>query len=239
MKHFFITGVGKGIGKALAEELLKDGESFVTGYGRTNTIEHKNYNFQKLDLLDLDALKNFSFPQLERDTEVHLINNAGVLEEVKYVGDQDPFKIKDTYTVNLLAPHILCNHFISAYKDLTAFKSILNISSGAARYPIDGWSTYCASKAAIDMLTQVLSHEESLKKRGFSFFAVAPGIVDTGMQNQIRSADPGSFSRVKDFIAYKEEDQLLKPAMVAEKLTRILYKEKQSPEPVFALKDFR
>jgi benzil reductase ((S)-benzoin forming) len=112
------------------------------------------------------------------------------------------------------------------------------VSSGAGKNPVDGWSVYCATKAGIDMYTRTLAEELKIdgKKHIFAF-AVAPGIVDTAMQDQIRTASSGDFSRVSAFIEYKNTDQLAHPDFVARKYLTILELPEKFKDVVFPVKD--
>mgnify|MGYP003654976508 FL=1 len=82
---YIITGVSKGLGKAIAELLLDKGE-LVTGIGRNSTIEHDNYTFQKCDLTNSLEIENLTFDLLEE--AVILINNAGIIGEIKRLSDK-------------------------------------------------------------------------------------------------------------------------------------------------------
>ncbi|MGP1615597.1 MAG: SDR family NAD(P)-dependent oxidoreductase, partial [Pollutimonas bauzanensis] len=95
---------------------------------------------------------------------------------------------------------------------------ILNISSGAGRNPTAGWGVYCATKAALDHYTQVL-HAEN---HGARVASLAPGVIDTGMQEKIRGSDAASFPNVERFAQMHEQGQLSSPGAVAEKILRYL-----------------
>jgi benzil reductase ((S)-benzoin forming) len=95
---------------------------------------------------------------------------------------------------------------------------VVNISSGAATKPIDGWSGYSASKAALNMLSLSAQAEAELDQTGIRFFAVAPGVVDTDMQQQIRTASQVDFSLLPKFIDLKKNNELSSPELAAEKI---------------------
>lgn len=222
MNYYILTGASKGIGKALAEELLKDKNNRVIGVSRSNTIEHPNYHYQPLDFSDIPAVEHnlqkvfLSYKDAER---LVLINNAGVLGDIGYVGEGMPNeRFEFVFDVNVIVPAMLMNTFLQVYQQHPAEKLILNISSGAGKYPIDGWASYCASKAALDMLSMTIQKEQDMRGSGVKVYALAPGVVDTAMQGQIREADADRFSTVEKFRDYKATNALAQPEDVAGKI---------------------
>lgn len=230
MKQYFITGTSSGIGKALAEKALADGHK-VVGISRRHIIEHENYRHLSYDLSDLENYHLINFAVNKEAEEVILINNAGTLGDVKPVGRQDPKATERAYQINVVAPSIFCQLFISQLGSQR--KKILNISSGAGQYPVPGWSTYCASKSAIDLFTQVLvkDHPE------LQAWAIAPGIVDTEMQGEIRKMEEENFPEVERFKEYKEKGELNSPREVADKLISVIDNPKKAPGIVFSIRD--
>ena len=119
----------------------------------------------------------------------------------------------------------LSSHFIRMSTGITVPKVIVNISSGAAQRPMWGWSTYCSTKAAIDMFTRVAALEQEDRENPVRVLAFAPGIVDTPMQEKIRNTGPEDFRDRDTFISYKQEGQLLDPSVVAKRLREIILDE--------------
>lgn len=236
--HYFLTGTSRGIGKAMAEALLSEPGNQVTGLSRSNTISHERFTHVPLDLSDLQQVREWKFPQLPSAKKIVLVNNAGMIGDVKYAGRMSEDDIVRTYNVNLVAPSLLVNSFLRSYSEQPAEQVILNVSSGAAKNPIDGWSIYCATKAGLDHFSRTVAEE--LKQAGKTqvhLFSVAPGVVDTSMQEQIRSSSDADFSRLEQFIDYKKSDQLLSPSLVASKYLAILGFPKNYGEIVFSLRD--
>ena len=93
---------------------------------------------------------------------------------------------------------------------------VTTISSGASKYPIGSWSAYCVSKAGLDMWTRCLAEEG--KDHNISAISVAPGIVDTNMQVNIRSSKPEDFPLHPHFVDYHDSGQLVNPEEVAKQL---------------------
>lgn len=118
--------------------------------------------------------------------------------------------------LNLAAPMILTDAFAKAYGDRSGQKIIINISSGAAHKPLPGWGEYCTSKAGLAMFSKVAAEE--LKEKGIRVFSLAPGIVDTEMQAEIRHAHSEDFPALERFVSYKSEGQLSSAEEVAKKI---------------------
>jgi benzil reductase ((S)-benzoin forming) len=212
------------LGKALVEELLKNENNYIVGLGRTSSIKHERFEFTKIDLSKLELVKNYQFIQIIDAESIILINNSGMLGYVDVVGNIENQSIIDTFNVNTIAPAILMNNFVNAYQSFKGKKLILNVSSGAGRHAIDSWSSYCASKAALDMFTSVANQEQKNKyqENNIKLISIAPGIVDTKMQDEIRGFDKSKFSEVNRFISYKKENQLTSPEEVAHKLIQLI-----------------
>lgn len=246
MNYYYITGTSRGIGKAFAEHLLANPSNSVIGISRRKTIEHANYRHFYLDLTDAGAVAEFRFELHANAQKIYLINNAGALGFIKPAGKQDADTIIRNYTLNLIAPTVLTNEFMSCYEKTDCEKVIVNISSGAGKNPVDGWAVYCASKAGLDMMSRVVDLEQKIRMehpqenihRGFRIFSIAPGVVDTEMQEGIRAADEEDFSRLKDFISYKVNKQLLSPKAVSEKYVKLLENLHSIKDVLSSIKDY-
>jgi benzil reductase ((S)-benzoin forming) len=114
---------------------------------------------------------------------------------------------------------------------------VLNISSGAAQRPVDGWAAYCASKTALNALSETTQKEQDLRGSGVRVWALAPGVVDTAMQAHIRTAAVGQFSEAGKFAGYKAEGQLQAPATVASSLANWLRTTSNKAPSVLRLSD--
>lgn len=237
MNYFFITGTSKGLGKALAELLLEDHQNVVYGLSRTNSIQHSNFTQVKIDLSDLTQVEAFKFPDLNDADKIVLVNNAGIVGDVAHVGKIDNKKIIACYNLNLIAPAILTNMFVAAYSKFTTEKMILNISSGAGRTPIDGWNVYCSSKAGLDMFSQVLKEETTINQSNITVLSLAPGIIDTNMQEQIRSSNKSGFSNIERFVAYKNNGDLSSPENTAKQVLRFITEKELSNNVLCSVRD--
>lgn len=238
MNYYFVTGASRGIGKAMVDCLLQDKDNHVTGISRTELPGKQGYEHVTMDLSDVTAVSGFEFRQLKDATRIVLINNAGAISKIKPLGQQDTDEMIRDFHVNLVSPALLINKFIDAYKDYAAEKMIVNVSSGAGKNPVDGWSTYCASKAGLDMLTKVADKEASMGRYGgFSILSIAPGVVDTQMQQQIRNSKADDFSRIAEFEQYKESGKLADPETIARKYIFLINNPEKIPGVVFSVND--
>lgn len=236
MNYFFITGSSKGLGKSLTELLLTDANNFIYGFARTNSINHENYMHTTLDFNDLDQVSDYTFPKLADAKKIILINNAGIVGDIKHGGRIDSQSIISCYNINTIAPAILTNNFMANYSNDTE-KLIINISSGAGRTPIDGWSIYCSSKAGIDMFSQVLHEEIKIENNNCTILSLAPGIIDTDMQVNIRSSAANDFSNIEKFIEYKKEGDLASPDFTAKQVLQFINNPKLASDTLCSVRD--
>lgn len=224
MRHFYITGTSRGIGSALATYFLEMGDK-VTGISRTKSIEHVNYRHIYQDL----SQQNVSEFQLDTDaSEIILINNAAKLGTVKRFSESTDSEFHEIFQLNVFTPLQLMKHFSNSVQGHQRLR-ILNISSGAANRPIPSWMNYCASKAALDMSSEVFYLEEKERNRSVQVLLISPGVVDTVMQQEIRASCKDDFSSHQLFSGLKSNNELVSTHVIARKLSKVL----QNTEPIF------
>jgi len=212
----YVTGVSRGLGKAIALKFLQEGYP-VTGLGRSSDIHHENYTFQACDLSVSSELENIQFDS--ESEEIILINNAGQIGHLQRSSDQTEPDFEEVLRVNTLAPMYLSWACLNQAKGAV---KIANISSGAATRAIPGWAAYCASKAALDRFSETLQLEETEKGSDVRIWSVAPGVIDTAMQEKIRAASPANFSSLNTFLDLKKNDELTSPEVASDKLFRLV-----------------
>lgn len=132
-----------------------------------------------------------------------IVNNAGVIDPIGRIGDTDPAAWARLIDVNVTGAY----HGVRAALPLLGTGGVVvNISSGAASNPMEGWSAYCASKAALAMLTRSIAHEYGAV--GILAYGFRPGVVDTNMQAEIRASGLNPVSRIP-------RENLLRPEVPA------------------------
>jgi NAD(P)-dependent dehydrogenase (short-subunit alcohol dehydrogenase family) len=143
-----------------------------------------------------------------------LVNNAGVIDPVAPLWRTDPVVWLESLTINLGGPYLMARAVVPGMVG-RGWGRIVNVSSGAARGAVTGWSAYCAAKAGLDHLTRVLAAE--LAGQGVSVNAVYPGLVDSAMQARIRAVPAADFgaANAARFRGFLEQGRLRSPAVPA------------------------
>ncbi|PHV13137.1 SDR family NAD(P)-dependent oxidoreductase [Chitinimonas sp. BJB300] len=247
---YIVTGAGRGLGLGLARAIAAQGAHLVA-VGRHETPELDTlgsnlpgYRFVALDLADSDQVTEAaeevfgSLARLDWDG-VYLINNAGTVEPVAPAGGYDDATLLQCLTVNLSAAMQLGNAFIRHFQTRVSDRRIINISSGAGRKPYPSWSAYCASKAGLDMYSQCVGVEQAQRRDGIRIAALAPGIIDTGMQADIRKASENDFPMVKQFRRYKTEGELADPDVCGREIIKLMQSEHIGFGNLLDIRDFR
>ena len=190
MRSFLITGVSRGLGEELFEQLAADPEHRVIGVGRTFTDQQRELAEADPDRISLHKMDFAAATPVPAELATHgvthacLILNAGMVEPVGAIGALDPAVVRESVAVNLAAPMIVADAFVRALPPGTP-GSVLFISSGAATRPIEGWAAYCAAKAGGEMFFRVLAEE----RPDLYVASVNPGRMDTGMQGVLRRSE--------------------------------------------------
>lgn len=198
-----ITGASRGIGEACALELAEQGAAVVLTARNEQAVKELAKKVEAkggkalglaADVTGYQALENVLEQTLKHFGKVTgLINNAGVIEPIAFLDNTDPTAWAQTIQINLIGAYNAIRVFLPQF---TAQNQglIINISSGAAFNPLEGWSAYCASKAGLAMLTHsVMLETEGKKIRTYGF---GPGVVDTDMQGQIRASGINRVSQI-------------------------------------------
>lgn len=223
MNIYIVTGASKGIGFELMKQ-LRDRGGKVIGVARTNQGDPSD--FIKADLSETSKLDEMIWHIVEENiyqaTAFTLINNAGIVEPIGLSGSVNAEQITQAVSINMTAPMVLSNAFIASLKRFEGQKKIVNISSGAGRKSYEGWGVYCATKAGLDHFSRVISLEQENAEFPVEIVSIAPGIIDTGMQETIRSSDADDFPLLDRFIDYKSQGQLSSAAQTAGQLIAVL-----------------
>ncbi|MEX2505275.1 MAG: SDR family NAD(P)-dependent oxidoreductase [Egicoccus sp.] len=179
-----------------------------------------------LDLADATAWDAFatSFEQLvgEQSWErITVIHNAGVLQPIGFVGEVDADAYRRHVLVNSAATQVLGHAVLTAVRDLSCRRELVLISSGAATTARAGWAAYGAAKAAGDHWVRAVGKEQQIRG-GVKVLSVAPGVVATAMQEQIRATDERDFPGVERFHQLHDEGHLQTPEDAARRLWALL-----------------
>jgi len=219
LRAAIVTGVSRGLGEALAHALLERGYH-VVGVGRTSAFRLAGpfYRFAQAELAQadrIDAMLEAPFTELaaRRPEYVCLINNAAVGTPVGIHGRMASDAIAESLAINLAAPAALCNLFCRVFADDAVERRIINVSSGAASNAMPAMSGYCVAKAGLEMLTRVLATEKQGER--FRAITIRPGVIDTGMQEQMRSQPKEVLPGVALFEGFHKGGQLVPPDTTA------------------------
>jgi benzil reductase ((S)-benzoin forming) len=226
MDFYLVTGTTKGIGAALRDVLIANPNNRVVTLSRTSAASGAQANvFVDFAAPEtVDAAFQSVLPYLAAATwdRAVLINNAGVVTPVGPFDRIDAAALMSNLNVNVASPMLLTAAFARATRAHAARRLVINISSGAAKRPVPGWSAYCAAKAALEMATQVAAIEAPLNDDTLAVCSLAPGVVDTPMQGQIREKTPAEFPDVERFRAMKKDGALRSAHDVARDIVRLI-----------------
>ena len=181
-KTIYITGVSSGLGHGLAKVYLEQGAT-VYGCSRRKPEElvDLGLRFQAIDLSDANTGKVLLSNQIQGvDRFDVVILNAAKLGEIRDMQDTPLTDLRETMEINLWANKWVLDTFFSWNRDV---KQVIAISTGASRSGSRGWNGYSLSKAALNMLVQLYAGE----RPETHFTSLAPGLVDTAMQDYITS----------------------------------------------------
>jgi 3-oxoacyl-[acyl-carrier protein] reductase len=202
-KVILVTGASRGIGAAAAAALAREGANVVltardgerlAAEARAITEAGGLADAKPCDVSDFAAVEKLVSELEARFGHVDaLINNAGVIEPIASVAESDPAIWARNIEINL----------VGAYNPIRALLprmvkagggTIVNVSSGAAIRPLEGWSAYCAGKAGLAMLTRSIILENP--NNGIRVFGFQPGTTDTDMQVLIRASGINMVSKI-------------------------------------------
>jgi NAD(P)-dependent dehydrogenase (short-subunit alcohol dehydrogenase family) len=178
---------------------------------------------RRVDVTDAAAVERFAAEVHDRLGPIDLwVNNAGLLGPIDPVRDADPVAVAANVQVNVLG---VVHGTQSFLRHRSGEAVLVNVSSGAGSKAYAGWAAYCASKAAVERFTEVVALEE----RGLRAYAVAPGVVDTDMQAEIRSTPVERFPGVERFRDLQARGAFNSPAWVARQLLDLAFGDLRPP----------
>jgi NAD(P)-dependent dehydrogenase (short-subunit alcohol dehydrogenase family) len=240
-----LTGASRGLGAAMAEQLLKPGHRLVTLSRHAAdlwVVQGSDLEQWALDLADpgpaAARVEAFLAAQDPKGlASATLINNAAALATPAPLEHQGGDELSRAMRVGLEAPLLLSAAFLRATAAWTVLRKLLFISSGLGRRAMAGSAAYCAVKAGMDHLARSIALEQATQPNGARAVSLAPGVIDTDMQVQLRGADPALFAARENFAALHAKGQLDTPAAAAAKVLRYLAREDFGSNPVADVRD--
>lgn len=215
------------MGLAMAQQLLRQGHDLITIARQRNAqldalAQAAGVHLQQWqhDLsaphTAAQALREWLLAQPPAAyASVTLINNAGVIPPIAPLAHSDWDAVSNGLRVGLEAPMLLTSSFLQATEAWSASRKILNISSGMGRRALASQATYCAAKAGMDMFSMSVALDEAAKPNGARICALAPGVIDTDMQRQMRNTDAANFPDVSRFAQLHATGNLTSPEEAA------------------------
>lgn len=244
-----LTGASRGMGRAMAEQLIQPGRELLcisrrsdpalttlaseAGITLTQWEEDLAMPLQTVGRLTawLQMVRSQTF-----DT-VTLINNAGALAPPRPLSNADAGHVSNALRVGLEAPMLLTSAFLRATALWRGERKVLNISSGLGRNAMASQAPYCAAKAGMDHFTRAVALEEAARPNGARIVSLAPGVIDTDMQSQLRAGHPDQFPDLARFVKLQAEGQLDAPATAAAKVLAYLSRADFGKQPVADVRD--
>lgn len=194
-KTAIVTGASKGIGEATARHLAANGVNVVLAARSEDAVRNiaDEINAEggkalgvSCDVSNLDQVSAVVDRTISQFGTVDIIvNNAGLIEPIARLEDSDPDMWGHVIDVNVKGVYYAI-HGVLPHMHKQGAGVIINISSGAATSALEGWSHYCASKAAALSITRCVHREEA--ENGIRVVGLSPGTVATDMQVQIKAS---------------------------------------------------
>lgn len=219
-KLFVLTGASRGMGAAIAEQLLapdhvllcisrKRSEALAARAQAAGTA-CEQWSLDLSQSIDAAAKLQAWIAALDGGAfeSAALINNAAALTRIGPIDEDSDADLASALRVGLEAPLLLSAAFLRATRAWKADKRVLNISSGLGRRAMAGSAAYCATKAGMDHLTRAMALDEANRPFGAKLVSLAPGVIDTDMQVHLRASDEAGFPEKANFVGLKEKGQL-------------------------------
>lgn len=239
-----LTGASRGLGAAIAAQRLQPGHRLLAIARHATTLLAR----EGCELLQWRADLAEPAPVAERletwlleeaaagPASVTLINNAALLSAPGPLQGTPDAELSRALRVGLEAPLLLAAAFLRATESWAVPRRLLFISSGLGRRAMAGSAGYCAAKAGMDHLARALALEQAGLPNPARVVSLAPGVIDTDMQVQLRTSDPSRFPEQARFAALKAGGLLDTPEQAAAKVLAYLARPDFGCEPVADLR---
>jgi benzil reductase ((S)-benzoin forming) len=238
-----LTGASRGLGLGLARHILQPGHRLLTISRHAADLpppagaELLQWTHDLSDPVPLAARLHDWLATQQRVASVTLIHNAALLSRPGPLAESDADELSRALRVGLEAPLVLSAAFLRATAAWTVPRRLLFVSSGLGRFAMAGSASYCATKAGMDHLARALALEEATRPHGARVVSLAPGVIDTDMQVQLRGADAAAFPARERFVALQRNGQLDSPAQAAAKVLAYLARPDFGSNPVGDVRD--
>ncbi len=246
-KHLtIVTGASRGLGLAMCAQLLAQGHAVVAIARQPTELQVPTGGELLAWSLDLSEPQSaarhladwLAGPGAKPWASATLINNAGVVSQLAPLSGGTSADLSNALRVGLEAPLLLTAAFLRATTGWAVPRKVLLISSGLGRHAMAGSASYCAAKAGMDHLARAVALEEAERPNGARIVSLAPGVIDTDMQVQLRAADPVQFPARERFVSLKTGGQLDSPGQAATKVLKVLARDDFGSQPVADVRDF-
>lgn len=218
----FVTGGSSGLGLALARSVPFPARVIDVSRRGAPGFEHVPADLATSEGWDVASALFERELEGFRGERAVLVHNAGVLTPIGFAGEVDPGAYRRNVLLNSAAPQVLGDAFLRALARSEAAGVVLMISSGAASSVYEGWSSYCAGKAALDQWVRAAGAEQERRGGRCRVLAIAPGVVATAMQEEIRATPERDFPQLERFVELHEEGVLRPAEDVARELWALL-----------------
>lgn len=218
-----ITGASRGLGAGMARHFAARGMRLaLCARGALALPEGADVVAMRFDISDESALDVFVEKAASRLGAIDLwINNAGLLAPIAPVRDVTAAAFRKHLDVGLTGAFLGTRAYVRHVRARQGGGVLINVSSGAAVKAYEGWGAYCAAKAGLLQLTNCVAAEE--RDSGLRAYSVAPGVVDTAMQELIRASTPEAFPQLPRFKELKRNDAFNSPEFVAEHMLGVAF----------------
>ena len=224
--QIWITGGSSGLGAALAAGGPHAGAHVVSISRSPGPDRTEHLPADLADPVSWGAVEAHLLARLTgfEGDEAVFVHNAGTLDPIGFAGEVDSAAYRANVLLNSACGQVLGHAFIKAVAEsgFAGRATLAMISSGAASTPYPGWSSYAAAKAALDHWVRTVGLEQQMRTPGVHVVAVAPGVVATAMQAQIRATDEADFPNVARFHELHDNGALQSPEEAARKVWAVL-----------------
>lgn len=244
-----LTGASRGMGRAMAEQLLEAGHTLVCISRKTDDalaakaaqhgvkIEQWSFDLSAPAAAAERVAAWLATQDAQAFDSVTLINNAGTVGQLGPLEKADAADLAQSLRIGLEAPLLLTAAFLRATQAWRGARKVLNISSGLGRNAMASQAPYCAAKAGMDHFSRAVALEEALRPNGAKIVSLAPGVIDTDMQVAMRGTEAGLFPDRARFEKLKADGLLDSPATAGAKVLAYLARADFGSKPVADVRD--